>query len=397
MAFAFVQQVTANNTASGTSLASAAAATTAGNHLFVHLRWETADTTVTVTDSAGNTYTALTASKSGQGAHSQWFYCLNALGSASNVITVTWAAAQGYRSLRLMEFSATSPSIEQLVSTVQASGTTSFSSSAFNTAGAGLVLVGLSQYNGETSINFGATYTALANAFNYSKEAYQITTGALTNEVVTYTGSTTTTRAMDVLTLTEGGGGGTNVAVNPSVGTVAISGYAPAIGQTANQSVSPGAGSVAISGYAPSVAQSANVSVSPSVGTIAITGYAPSVALTANVSLAPSVGTMAITGYAPTVTSASNVTINPGQGALGLTGYAPSIKQAVNNVPPLPLATIMRASPLAMKGGALSATAALSAGTIASKMALATIMRAQATSRTAPIHSDPINLTVGFP
>lgn len=207
MAFSYVQQANANNTASATTLAAPAVATAAGNHLFVHLRWETADTPVSVSDSAGNSYTVVTASKTTNGAHSQWFYCLNALGSGSNVATATWTAAQAYRSIRLMEFSGTSPVFEQLVNTTSAATGTTLASNAFSTASAGLVLIGASTFSSDTSASYSAGYTGLTGTFNYSKEAYRITTGALTGEVVTYTGTNSnTTRTMDILTLTEGGG-----------------------------------------------------------------------------------------------------------------------------------------------------------------------------------------------
>lgn len=143
--------------------------------------------------------------------------------------------------------------------------------------------------------------------------------------------------------------GGTNTAVNPGTGSIAITGYAPSIAQTANQAitpnvgnivitgyaptisqpqaVNPGVGSLVITGYAPTVTQNVDVPVNPGVGTIAITGYAPTVSQTANQSILPAVGNVAITGYAPAVSQP--LAVNPTVGTLAITGYAPTIAQSV--------------------------------------------------------------------
>ncbi len=144
--------------------------------------------------------------------------------------------------------------------------------------------------------------------------------------------------------------GGTNTAVNPGTGSIAITGYAPSIAQTANQAitpnvgnivitgyaptisqpqaVNPGVGSLTITGYAPTVTQNVDVPVNPGVGTIAITGYAPTVAQTANQSVLPATGTIAITGYSPTVSQSANQAVTPDVGTITITGYAPIVQQA---------------------------------------------------------------------
>lgn len=147
-----------------------------------------------------------------------------------------------------------------------------------------------------------------------------------------------------------GAAGGTNTAVNPGTGSIAITGYAPSIAQTANQAitpnvgnivitgyaptisqpqaVNPGVGSLTITGYAPTVTQNVDVPVNPGVGTIAITGYAPTVAQTANQSVLPATGTIAITGYSPTVSQSANQAVTPDVGTITITGYAPIVQQA---------------------------------------------------------------------
>jgi hypothetical protein len=93
-----------------------------------------------------------------------------------------------------------------------------------------------------------------------------------------------------------------NQAVNPDVGTISITGYAPNIAQSVNRSIAPNAGSVALTGYAPSVAQSAHQTITPNVGALVITGYAPSIVQeSASRTVLPGAGSLTITGYAPTV------------------------------------------------------------------------------------------------
>ena len=117
-----------------------------------------------------------------------------------------------------------------------------------------------------------------------------------------------------------------NQSITPGVGNIVITGYAPTISQP--QAVNPGVGSLVITGYAPTVTQNVDVPVNPGVGTIAITGYAPTVAQTANQSVLPATGTIAITGYSPAVSQTANQAITPDVGTITVTGYAPTVQQA---------------------------------------------------------------------
>lgn len=98
-------------------------------------------------------------------------------------------------------------------------------------------------------------------------------------------------------TLPTAAGGATNTPINPGVGQIVITGYAPTIGQS--RSVEPGVGQIAITGYAPDIGQSH--SVEPSTGQIVITGYAPDIAQSVSGNVVPGVGNIVITGYAPTI------------------------------------------------------------------------------------------------
>lgn len=122
-----------------------------------------------------------------------------------------------------------------------------------------------------------------------------------------------------------GAAGGTNTAVNPGTGSIAITGYAPSIAQTANQAITPNVGNIVITGYAPSISQP--LAVNPAVGSISITGYAPTVTQNVDFPVNPGVGTIAITGYAPTVSQTANQSILPAVGNVAITGYAPAVSQ----------------------------------------------------------------------
>ena len=116
----------------------------------------------------------------------------------------------------------------------------------------------------------------------------------------------------------------TGTAINPDAGSIALTGYAPTIAQP--QAIAPNVGSIALTGYAPTVAQPQ--AISPAFGSIALTGYAPTLTQTANQALVPGAGNLALTGYAPTVTqAASSPSLTPDVGLLTLTGYAPTVTQ----------------------------------------------------------------------
>jgi len=123
-------------------------------------------------------------------------------------------------------------------------------------------------------------------------------------------------------------GGGTDTPVNPAVGSIAITGYAPTLGQTANQAIAPNVGNITITGYAPSISQP--LAVNPAVGSLAITGYAPTVTQNVDFPVNPGVGTIAITGYAPTVSQTANQSILPAVGNVAITGYSPTVAQSAN-------------------------------------------------------------------
>lgn len=93
----------------GTTASSPSFSLASGNHVFVYIKWSGADTALTLADTAGNTYTALTRTHNST-VGGQWFYRLTALGNATNVVTVTAAASRSDINVRALVITGTSPS-----------------------------------------------------------------------------------------------------------------------------------------------------------------------------------------------------------------------------------------------------------------------------------------------
>ena len=210
--------------ASGSTLATAAFANTAGRLLAVHIRYESTTTTTSVADTAGNTYTGLTQNTAAGAPFGRWFYSIGTAAHAANVITVTWGAARTFKSMRIFEFAYDSCTFD-----VEAQGTTdsatSIATASFDTAGIGLILIGATNYNsdtGVTSITSANKYLMLqrqaATSGNLCNEGFGMTTGALSGATVTYAGSATTARTIEIVSFLTGslppatGGGGLRLA-----------------------------------------------------------------------------------------------------------------------------------------------------------------------------------------
>lgn len=186
----YVRTLTATNTASGTTLAASAFALATGESVFVWVRHETGSTTVSVSDTAGNTYTALSAANTSNGAYGQWFYCLNATGHASNVVTVTWAGAQSYRYSTIVVYNKASAAFDTSRTDTSAAAT-SITSGGFTTAAAGLVLAGHVAYNNDSSAAPSAPCFRLSS-LTYSSVSQRMTDAALSGATVTVSGANTT-------------------------------------------------------------------------------------------------------------------------------------------------------------------------------------------------------------
>ena len=164
---AFVNGVQYNATGSSTSIPFSALNLTAGNLLVVLIRWEgggaTDTATATLADTAGNTYTLLDyrSTGSGEGHRMGVFYCLNALGHASNAVTATLSEARTYREGYVAQYSY--DGAIQLGDTGNGGSgsnqTTVTSAPALTAEAADLVLGALGHYNSAYNFTPSAEYT----------------------------------------------------------------------------------------------------------------------------------------------------------------------------------------------------------------------------------------------
>lgn len=124
--------------------------------------------------------------------------------------------------------------------------------------------------------------------------------------------------------------------ITPAVRSVGIAGYAPTVQATANVVVTPASGSVSVAGHAPQIG--GIVQIQPSVGSVATQGYAPAQAVgvvnppgtivsagaspALDTGVAPTTGALAAEGLEPVLAS-SSPTIAPATGHLTFAGHAP--------------------------------------------------------------------------
>lgn len=116
-----------------------------------------------------------------------------------------------------------------------------------------------------------------------------------------------------------------HITVNPSTGAITLNGIAPTVSSTNHISVAPAAGNIALNGIAPNVSSTDHQIVSPATGNINLDGIAPNVSSTNNVTVSPVTGQILIEGIAPVVSSTENITVNPGVGNIQLAGIRPVV------------------------------------------------------------------------
>jgi hypothetical protein len=132
------------------------------------------------------------------------------------------------------------------------------------------------------------------------------------------------------------------IAVNPNVGSLSITGYAPVLTRSTN--IVPTNGAISITGYTPTIAQP--IAISPTNGTVSLTGYAPTIAKP--IAVNPANGAITLTGYAPAISQP--VGINPANGTVSFTGYAPTIAQPTGIAPSNGAITISGYAPSVASG-----------------------------------------------
>jgi hypothetical protein len=144
------QVVTDSSGSNVTNLASTAFNLPAGHLVTVTVKWEVAAAVTQVTDTAGNTYTALAAADDGvNGQHAKIFYCLSSAASATNVVTINWASANAQFITATIRWSSYSGSVS-LTGQATATGTSATPVTASFTAG-GMAVAAISDFAGSTT------------------------------------------------------------------------------------------------------------------------------------------------------------------------------------------------------------------------------------------------------
>lgn len=210
MAAAYVNEGHAFATASGGTIATGATSHTTGNLLVCCVRHESTATTISVADTAGNTWTPLTkVSHGGTDMHLQLFYVLNCTGNASNVVTATFGANRAYRGIQVMQFSGLAAYDEEDSGT--ASTATSVTSGAVAIDSAGVVVNGIAIYGGLTTWSASTGYTLVQNATDtkYMGMSYELQTGSSSETPGASGSSNDFWIIVSAAFLETGGGGGT--------------------------------------------------------------------------------------------------------------------------------------------------------------------------------------------
>ena len=139
------------------SVSASPVATVSGDLIVVAVEWTTAADTTAVTDTAGNTYSALTL-QNVSSETLQMFYVIGATANASNVVKATFTPGSGaFTAIGVWDFPISGGTVT--FDTQAGNATTSvttLATSSFNTAGADELVVVAASANGN---NNGAAYT----------------------------------------------------------------------------------------------------------------------------------------------------------------------------------------------------------------------------------------------
>lgn len=148
MAIAFVNETHGQNTSgAATTVATAAASATGGNLMVVGVRQDTDGTAPSsVTDTAGNSYTHLSAADSQETVNdllSIW-YAKSITGNGSNIVTANWAVGHNFTSVMARQYSGcdtSAPADATGTGAINGAGAGSITSSSFTTTSANEVIV----------------------------------------------------------------------------------------------------------------------------------------------------------------------------------------------------------------------------------------------------------------
>lgn len=362
MGFTYVGTGQNGSSSSATTLAATVAGVHAGDLVLVLSKWESSDTTVSVSDGTSSlTQTSAShASVGGSEPYSTCHYLLSSVASGSVTYTVTWGAARPFRDIVVIVYTPSGSVVTDGTPPAGAGGTgTAAASGSITTTGTDGIAFG-------TYGEYGRPITATKiNGVNSDR----IVTGGFANHSAIWAKSYTsgfTGTASGTLDLSERWvleviafkiSGGSGVTVTPSLFTGAFSNFAPTISGGANISPSlltsqfsnftpiiliettPGLITAAFSNFAPTVTGGA--SISPSLLTAAFGTFAPTIVTNANVS--PALISAAFSAFSATVST--DTIVEPGLFTAAFSNFAPTISGAANVAPSLIAANFSNFAP----------------------------------------------------
>jgi hypothetical protein len=185
-----------------TTVSSSSFSLSAGNHVVVFLRYDGGTTTATISDTAGNTFEAMPVVGPASTLRGQMFYCFDALGDASNVVTATLGAGRTFVHLHVMQFSGDTPTgvdfgFDQIAA---GAGNTTFLRipEPGITFGENSILVSAEALLGNDSTRVfadtsGGTWVNVSNpAYSRTQAAYSVRSAGESNTLTSYTGNNAT-------------------------------------------------------------------------------------------------------------------------------------------------------------------------------------------------------------
>lgn len=181
MAIAFVNSTIASNDSGGTvsSLATVPTSLTTGNLIAVIVRNDTSNATaITISDTAGNTYTEIISASMDSGDAISFFYCADPTGNSSNIVTANFSPAASFTAVASLQFSGcnTIAPLDTSASGVVAGTASSVATNTFNTAIANEVVIAGFSVNSLSNTFTPASGYTLANTDNggFVATEYQI-------------------------------------------------------------------------------------------------------------------------------------------------------------------------------------------------------------------------------
>jgi hypothetical protein len=115
------------------------------------------------------------------------------------------------------------------------------------------------------------------------------------------------------------------VTVSVPVGSLTLSGLAPAVVTSGSNAIAVPVGSLTLAGFAPAVNVSGNQTLAVPLGSLTLTGLAPAVVAGGGNAIQVPVGSLTLAGLAPTVAVGGNQVVAVPAGALTLSGLTPTV------------------------------------------------------------------------